>query len=508
MSAQKFADAISEYHALGFDTIPLLPNSKDAFLDNWQARTPADLWACAPTDCNIGIRCGGALHVVIFDADDKKDRETSGRVLHFLDGLGLHEGNYPFVQTVNDGRHSYIALDRPLNGAFKHLPRELGTGEIRFGPGAYCAAPPSKVERREYKLLAGDFANLPRVEFVDLRDLIGREIGANESHEHIPESKPRKRYSRQAGLWLRGKNFEKFNEPGKNTDRSDAEFAILCSLANSRFEFVEVLQLFLTNPCAGKFAEMYAKNPDYAIGWLRHSFDNALAWTNSHESEGQRIARRALEFAQSYIWQGQTGSIDRAVFIAHVTLAYKSGSVVYAAGARDLAELAAVSHWTATNATRRLIAMGLLKLEQKATFNFATTYRILDKDVCNLPTLSPLHVGERQCMHTSDVFRWHGIGKAAEIIWANLLDGPKTIQELAKASGRDRSTVSRIVKHMNELEMVAPIGARGRQTVWQAQVVDFEDIARKLGTLGMSEKQRQKHMQERMKRRELWTRNG
>lgn len=516
MSEQKFANAIREYDARGYDTLPLLENSKDAFLTDWQTRAPVDLWAHAPQDCNVGLRCSGALYLAVFDADNKEDPQTSTRISDFLDGLGLHECDYPLVQTPNNGRHCYLSLDQTPKGAYKKLPREMGTGEFRFGPGAYVAAPPSVTDGRGYKLIAGDFANLPRVEVADLRHFIGTGISPNESPFRIPTSIAHTTISRKASALLRGDTdaLRQFFDVAKGrVNRSDAEQALLASLANSGHDFDSVLRLFLTNPCAGKFQELYIKNRANAIRWLGHSFDSALVWTNSHESEGQRMARRALEFAYSDTWQGQTGSIDRAVLIAHARIALKSGRVIYAAGARDLAELAGVNRLTATKATHRLMERGLIRRVQESTFNLAATYQIIEQglgvSVQVITTLTHLEgIESGKDLHTSDVFRWHGLGKGAELIWQSLVASPMTIQELADTTGRNRTTVSRIIKKMYGHGMVARRDPHARRIVWQAQDVDFEQVARALGTLGMSEMQRQKHKQERLKYRERLKRNA
>src|SRR5581483_1067566 len=175
--------------------------------------------------------------------------------------------------------------------------------------------------------------------------------------------------SRKARALLRGEGIEKYQS------RSEAEQALIASLIESGYEFDEVLELFLDNPCAGKFSELYEKSPRNARRWLEHSFDNALIWTADHPFSGQILAERALEWADARQWTGQTGAVDRAVFIAHAEIARNSGRISYAAPCRDLADEAGVTAYTAAASTHRLMRLRLIRLEREATFNLAALYR-------------------------------------------------------------------------------------------------------------------------------------
>lgn len=493
MNARRLQDALEQYARAGYDTLPL--RGKDAFLRDWQHRAPREMWQHAPKSANIGIRCGGQLHLAVVDADNKKDSQTSGRVARFFAGLGLHENDYPNVSTPNAGRHFYIALAETRAGAYCNLSPNIGAGEFRFGSGAYVAAPPSQVGERTYTLEAGDFEKLPRVALSDVRPILGRDIetfdAATTNNTYRIAATPTP--SRRALALLRGEGIEKYKS------RSEHEQALLASLANSGFEFDAILSLFLSNPCAGKFAELYAKNAKNAVRWLRHSFENAQRWTNAHEGHARQIARAALQWANAHAWTGRTGAVDKQIYIAHATLCARSGRVIYAASARDLAELAGTRAITASKATHRLRALGLIVLEKESTFNLAHTFRLVE-----LGTLSN-YFNVRECTNvdnaTHDAFRHTGLGKTAAAVWDTLNVETLTAKEIIAKTGRGRLAVNRALERMFQLQMLG-MELTERGETWRAlEHMNLDEIARHIGTFGTGARQRLEHERQRAARR-------
>jgi hypothetical protein len=507
MRAFRFEDVRIEYDALGYDTIPLSPNTKDPIGARWQMRPSAELWQHAPSDANIGIRAGGVMRVAVLDADNKHDAQTSQNATRYLAGMGIDAGDCPIVATVNGGAHFYLRLvGESFAGNARHLAHELGAGEFRYGNGAQCAAPPSEIDGRVYRLTAGDWRQLPPIEARDILPILANQDTTATATLATPT------ISRKAWALLQGK--------GSYASRSEAEQAIIASLVNTGHDFDSVLSLFIRFPCAGKFSETYAKHPKRAMQWLKHSFDEARQWTSTRTFNGKRIAEQAIVWAESRAWPGRTGTIDKVVFIAHATLANRAGRIEYAAACRDLAELASVSHETATRATHRLIDAGLLALEKTATVTLANTYRL------KLPTAQSLTLTNysivskcqtlRQTQH--DAFRARGLGKSAGEVWGALQQGGAyvplrgcTIAELAGRTGRHEDTVTRALERMAHIvdgatdEVVSMVERDGSK--WRAcNEVDLDAIARMVGTHGASERQRKQHAEERAKRRTLFER--
>ena len=232
------------YDELGFDTLPLLPQSKKPFARGWQSRLPYRLWKNAPEGANIGIRGGGIANVSFIDCDAV---QTFEHVTNYIAGLGFRGDSYPVVQSASgEGRHIYITLIGFLAGDARNLSKEIGAGEFRYGSGVYVVAPPSFLQDGgRYSLLSGDYSVRPAIEVKDILPLLGnREI----------KKKSKLALSRKALALLHGKD-EIINT---FQSRSEAEQSLLVSMANLGFSCMDVLEYFNRYPCAGKYAELKA----------------------------------------------------------------------------------------------------------------------------------------------------------------------------------------------------------------------------------------------------------
>jgi len=482
--------AREEFEGLGFDTLPLAPGTKNRpIVRAWQRQEPYRMWQIAPENANIALRSGGCAQAAFIDCDDKDNPATFTNIESYLAGLGYLLGDYPVIQTASGiGRHIYIAFEGGLPGNARNLSLEFGAGEFRYGPGAYVVAPPSIVGIARYALLEGDYRQLPRLSLAVILPILGNQ---DTVQERGPVGIPRR-----AKALLQGINLEKYRT------RSEAEQAILVSLINAGFSFEEILQLFIFHPCAGKFSELRGKSEKKAMRWLRFSFEKAKEWAETHESERRQIAKSVRDWAEKRAWPGRTGSTDRAVFLAHTQIAYRAGRLTYAASARDLAELAGVSHPTASNATRRLCSDSyrLLALDIEAVADCAAIYR-LENPGQSLPLPHSTEVRECKVMSSHDAFRFRGLGKSAAEVWEVLQHEPATERELAERTGRHKRTVVRALKRMSKLidgatgEVVSMVENEGN--TWRTLEVDLDFIASLIGTAGTGKQQRKKHKQER-----------
>lgn len=488
------------YHNLGFDTLPLKSDTKQAIYASWQSRNPAEMWKSAPADSNIAIRMGGSSEVAVIDCDSS---ETFANAQNLLLGLGYELDDYPLVDTASKTeKHIYVRFCDTLPGAFRKLSAEFGEGEFRYGSGAYVVAPPSKVGGNQYYLRHGDFRQLPRIELEDIRELFGKPDDSthdiqttNDEHASIP---------RLAKILLSGAYPDSYGV--RYSTRSEADQAIICSLINNDFGFDEILALFLDHPGTGKFQQLFTeKGYQSAASYLQGSYRRAVPFS-SQTSPGRKRAQECLTWAQSRAWPGRTGSYDRAVYIAHATIAHKAGKMTYAASSRTLAELAGCSWVTAAKATKRLQIQGHVRLEQEAVavFSLSNTYSLIPKKMQTLYTSSKdcVEVYKECTLH--DAFRaFPGLGKSAGEIWGVLLEYKDlTVKNMAAITGRHVTTIRRNLKNMESIpdpatgEMIKMVVKQGK--VWHRNGdVNLDHIAMCLDIYGRGEKQIRKHARER-----------
>lgn len=482
-----------QYEDLGFDTLPVISGGKKPYPNLWQKRLPYRLWQNVPQGMNIGIRGGGLADVAFIDCDEWK---AFVNVTNHLAGLGYHGDSYPVVQTASgEGRHIYITLAGVLSGEARNLSNEIGKGEFRYGAGAMVVAPPSVLrDGSHYQLISGDFSTRPALEVKDLLPLLG-------NREITNESKPA--LSRKARALLHGNQ----DAIANYKSRSEAEQALIASMVNVRLSFEEILNYFNRNPCAGKYAELKAKNPKNAKHWLMHSYKEAEKWTKQNESKTRIITKSAIEWAENKAWEGRTGAVDQLIYLAHATIAHKAGRLSYAAACRDLADMAGVGRSTASRSTWRLCKSGLLVLDKNAIADNANTYQLGNLDKVG-HSLRASFVRKCPTLSDHDVFRYRGLGKSAGQIYAVLQDNPASIEELVAATGRHIKTIKRNLDRMAKLTdkltgEYLPMVASDANQIYYLLPIDLNRIAHAVGTAGKGRNQRKEHAKERRFHRAL-----
>ena len=477
------------YTELGFDAIPLCPDEKRPLFNAWQTKQPRRLWAMAPQNANVGLRGGGEIGGAFLDCDDKNKAGTFDNVTNFLHGLGVAE--YPLIQTVSQvGRHIYLTVTDPPNNNAVKLAKATGEGEFRYGAGAFIVAAPSVVDGRYYEVLSGDFDHIPRVSFADLRPILG---------DTVKDWQPSPTVPRNAFAILNG-DAEVIS---KYKSRSEAEQSLLLSLANAGFSFAEVEKLFKANTCAGKYSSM----GKHGGGWLLTSFTKAQAKARTDSAQRQTILR-AVGWANSHAWTGKGGASDQAVFLAHMAIAYKAGTVTgWAAGKRTLAELAGVAE--ASKVNKRLLLAGWLTLNKVFTVDCANKFSL--STTLPLPEVLPCEEVVTLCNDENDAFRLSkrrdgakermASGQIGRQLWQALRSEPMTAEELAGVTGRDPRTVTKYLSRMANLanqmtgETLPMVNLDG--DTWHALPVDLDAVAVAVGTAGKGRDQRLKHVKER-----------
>ena len=474
------------YTELGIDAIPLRPDEKRPLFKAWQTKEPRRLWNGAPKDANLGLRGGGEIGAAFLDCDDKNKAGTFENVTDFLRGLGVTE--YPLIQTASGvGRHIYLTVTDAPQGNAVNLATETGKGEFRYGAGAFIVAAPSVVDGHYYEVLSGDFDHIPNVSFADLRPILG---------DTVKDWQPSPTVPRNAFAILNGdaEVISKFKS------RSDAEQSLLLSLANAGFTFPQVEKLFNANQCAGKYSSM----GKYGKDWLLSSFNKAQVKARTDSAQRETILR-AVAWAKSHAWTGKGGASEQAVFLAHMTIAYKAGTVKgWAAGKRTLAELAGVAE--ASKVNQRLLIKKILTLHTTFTVDCANKFSL-----CTTLPLPEVPTCEEVVTLCNDAFRTSNresvkgermsFGQIGRQLWEALRSEPMTAEDLASITGRDPRTVTKYLERMAKLtnqmtgELLPMVNLDGDK--WHALTVDLNAVAVAVGTSGKGREQRQKHAKER-----------
>ncbi|MBN2829290.1 MAG: bifunctional DNA primase/polymerase [Candidatus Cloacimonetes bacterium] len=212
----------------GIDTLPISVGSKICHVKNWQYVSSDEAWLHAPSDSNIGIRCGGKKHFAVIDCDEKNQVGTFDNIINYLIGLGFDERMFPITQTASViGRQIYCSLTEFIPGSYYSLSSQFGCGEFRFGNGAYVVAPPSKVyNASDYKWLQGDISYLPEIGFSTISDILQISTSKTRNDDSQNNSKNLNLTRNQKSM-VNGIGIDKYKT------RSEYEYALMVSLINT-----------------------------------------------------------------------------------------------------------------------------------------------------------------------------------------------------------------------------------------------------------------------------------
>jgi len=309
--------------------------------------------------------------------------------------------------------------------------------------------------------------------------------------------------------------------------RSHAEAALCGSLIRAGCTFSEAMRLFRRFDGPGKFAEMDAQNSQNALRYLSLTWSNVTDWiAGLGENEAGTLAKNCKTWALSRSWSGRGASSDRAVYLAHCDIVLRCGKHPYHASARELAEKAGVNRITASRANKRLVTVELLELESPGSAVNPHRWNLVEQRVgarCDIssqggedrmshlaPTVHNIgvkgHISSQEgndymctlapTVHTShDAFRFRGLNKSgAEVFAVMEARQEATVNELAEATGRHRTTVTRKLLQMYALALVEPLG----DGLWQInENADLDQAARELNTSGTGKEQRSEHIRQR-----------
>ncbi len=493
------------YHQMRLACYPFKPASKKAPFDelryhSWgqyknspQSHKEAELLFADHPDANIAIIGGMPSDNIFFiDCDNGQQFENITRL---LDGYGIMT---PIVQRdgfspgdPHDGG-GCVWLKSPVTIRTRNID---DLGQVR-GQGAYVLAPPSvHPTGSTYRFLgeSSEIFRLPTLDAIPELQLVSATI--TENSQKIPRPASNLLSSDPQAI-------------SHYATRSEAEAAVVASLYRAGFSFDMILFCFLTHPAAGKFSELYRQKPDNALRWLTLTYQNVRAELDSHQNEATTLAKNLTAWAIGKPWPGRCGTYDRSVYLAHLQIVHRCGnSESYAASARDLAEIAGLSWQAVTKANRRLAKAGLIELSDRATPELAHRWSLVG-GVSKVVTPSHEKVTDCQLLILTlghDLFRWSGLNKTGAEIYAKLEElGDATPTELAEATGRGIATVKRKLARMAAYQVAKSVNGRWRL----CDDANLDEIAHVAGVTGLSDRQRQRHVQERRTHRLSLVRQG
>ena len=468
MTLMNTHQAAAYYRSLGFDPLPLPSGTKRIAIRDWQRRDPADLWAEVPGDANIAIRCGGACHLAVIDCDDRTIAGTSQRVTSFLGSLGIDTGSYPVIRSASGGQHMYLRLSDQAEGSLRKLSLEMGAGELRYGPGAYVVAPPSQVDGNPYRVLAGDFSSIPCVDWRDLSPLLPVSVEGQArpaSQSLIPYQSHANGVPTRVLSMLAGHGRDRY------PSGSEYDQAILTHWLNHNPEisFGEVLREFAMRARFGRYHDLRLRSESSARGYLHRSFIKANEFT-SQESSTRLDLHAWICRTEDECWEGIVGLRQKAIYLAHLSIAHAAGRLDYSASVRQLSLASGQTTDLVVRVTQDLIQSGKLALVRRGRAIHPNRYAVLitPSTLTHSRGIVPSVESPRYVdLMRNNLFAPSALGlSGAEIYW-RLLSQPLTQKDLACQAGLSAATVRRALDKLASLE--APDCTTGEllPLIWQ-----------------------------------------
>ena len=379
---------VEEFHnrweQIGVSTIPLKENSKVAWANDWPNVPSSEMWWEAnqlPFRKNIGVRCGklqgrGASLAVI-DMDNKKSREA---VTGWLDAQGLSPAT---VRTYKRGRrHAYLLVNVPESVSQAHhsnkLPSSVGSGEFRYGSGAYVVSPCSQMDSKFYIFMVGNmetFATQPVVEWSDLQWLTAETTNILGHQPDTPIStlpitlqrRDTPRLAMSLLPWLvsatRGQGYTTSlrNYPS----RSEGEAACVTDMILAGWELDDIVRWFEHNSPA-----KYKEQKRHRFSYLKRTHRNVIAWLCNPDHPTRPFLAEEYQQAITIEWpHSRTHHVDQAVTAGLLALCWRFGSREVHAGVRTISETAFVTPMTAGRALKRLQKQGVIERREPADYN-------------------------------------------------------------------------------------------------------------------------------------------
>jgi len=372
---------LETWKSLGFDVIPLLPNTKDAFITGWQEKGPKKQWEEArgknpSAKFNLGIRLGSDLSggkVAVVDCDNKSSVRAVGDKFN---SMGLHQSLR--ILTPRGGLHYYLRISEPPKDRHSfNLDKSVGKGEFRFGCGSQVATVDSTINDKRYLFFGGfnpeTFLRQPVIDFDDLLWLIPEIKTAKTKVSKLPvpllEIDIPKRVDVLLDALSRGEVPKKYKE----SRRSGIEAAITDCLILAGWDYHSIKTFFDKNVLP--LNSHYRDYPDrHRSNYLRLTYINVLGDLTS-SPQRKEIADYYVDIQNDNSFKKEN---DKNVFKGLLSVGWKWNSWTPSASERYLSQLSNIPPSTLRRSLRRLQEQGRITLFLKAKFGDkkGSTYRI------------------------------------------------------------------------------------------------------------------------------------
>lgn len=478
------------FERIGMLVIPVWPGRKEPICKGWSERPPGDQWAEVKSRGiafpNFGVVPGNGW--AFFDPDSEHGRVMLDRELTRL-GVPITR-----VQSATPGHgHAWVRVGSIPQGLLAKyaLAPDYAPGDVRLGQGVYVLAPPSIVNGNRYRferrnrperLLKGramTWAELSR--FIEY---VGPAIQIAElpvSFEYDPAIPQWIDYTLDvlAG-WTRPGAFERRVFDKKTGDviqrityasRTEAEQAVITGLIARGWTLGQAGELFEERQ-PGHYAGI--KSPAARLRYFETSYSSAVDYVSR---AGYRPLIAAwLADAQTRPWPGRTGELDRRVFIALLTIAWRQNLLTVYASVREVMTLAHSSLNGAQNALKRLAESGWitpLDKEDGAGRNYragigtglyqvnGSQWATADPGTWERSVIAVKPGPERRIDDLpgqGELWTVGKLGRTAGTVYAILSDYPQTAAEIARRIGKHRSTVGRALDRLADHELATRDG--------------------------------------------------
>lgn len=440
------------------------------------------------------IQCGSSGSLAVLVLRKKKTIEDSYTQRRFREVID--QNSLLFFDGV-ESNYYLLRLEDTPPGDYVSIQNKFGIGYLFYGSSVFW-----NIEFRSYIKcnLDEEFDDLSELSIISYNEI---SMFFNHDflffldypHKQVPELV--KRFS--AG---------KYNPKYKTIE--NAEFAAIDSLVAHNYELKEIWNIYVEYNMPG-LGRRIQYDPYLTYSLLEDMYYQALNYLDNHESENSAIAKRYMCWAIQSSWKGRDGACTKAVYIAHLLIAYRANKIEYSASARELAEIAGVSISTAHRATQRLISEGYIGFCGESVNYHSAIYQLLHIET-NINVLNIFNIDVCSITLGHDAFRRRGLGKGGWEVWILLQTQQLTISEISKITGRDPSTIHRILTKLKSITdpetgsrftlVSAPEGYGGYwegieiNDEWEFEK-ELDKVAVILGTAGLGYKQKIRHEKDR-----------
>lgn len=478
-----------------------------------EATTDTDtikLWFEMWPNANVGIATGSDTGIFTIDDDPR-----NGGMESFYEIVEKY-GKFPeTVESLTGGGGFHLWFKHP---GFRVKNIKLAQGIEIKGDGGLIVAPHSLHKSGNHY----DFEVSSHPDDVEIAlppDWLIERLTPKpaEKIEFVPRQKGK--VPRLAAAILSGNTTKKYKS------QSEAEEAAITSLINSGFDFDSILNEFkrTAHPETHFYKSYKTKGAQEAERWLKLSYDNAMKFVMENEHESQKIARAWKVWALSVAWPSRNGAYQQLTLFAHLRIVERAGRIEYQAGQRELAEMVGCNRRAISKANKELVRKKIIectKPHDKYHPQQSNLWKVLqppegvtkgyhsqkDTSVSEwYANATPEHDTFRRgftiiSKKDGHTYKVKGLGKSAAQIWQQMqTEKELTAFELATRTGRSKRTVKRMLEKMQKLGMVTFRIESALVVKWRANVVDLDQIAKKLNVAGWGARQKERHESERRK---------